>query len=285
MLAPATYFPREFMARAVFTWLFLVLVYFFVNNSLLSQMQQPVLIYPGSDNSFWLLHILYIPQFLLRNHAAALVFDIILTCSCLICIFVPQQKFFTWVTVIGVWLLYVCFCTAAGKHYAQVGYLLAPLPFLALRASRFDLLWNGFRYWVCFLYASAGFYKLYYGGFLYDQNMSQLLWQGNADWFIFNKSGFQYDAIRYGIEHPVVSQWMFRLATLAYLALLVGFFNKRFDGMLLGHRLCFPCRHFFFPSICVACLVGGLSEGAVGAATGATGAEVVGAGAVSCACR
>jgi len=246
MLAPATYFPREFMARAVFTWLFLVLVYFFVNNSLLSQMQQPVLIYPGSDNSFWLLHILYIPQFLLRNHAAALVFDIILTCSCLICIFVPQQKFFTWVTVIGVWLLYVCFCTAAGKHYAQVGYLLAPLPFLALRASRFDLLWNGFRYWVCFLYASAGFYKLYYGGFLYDQNMSQLLWQGNADWFIFNKSGFQYDAIRYGIEHPVVSQWMFRLATLADLALLLGFFTKRFDGWLLGILVLFHSLNFFF---------------------------------------
>jgi len=245
MQATANYYPREFMARVVFAWLFLILVYFFFNNNLLSQMQQPVLIYPGSDNSFWLLHILSVPQFLLRNDPAALIFDIVLTCSCMICIFIPQQKFFTWVTVIGVWLLYVCYCSAAGKHYAQVGYLLAPLPFLALLPNRFDLLWNGFRYWVCFLYVSAGFYKLYYGGFFYEQNMSQVLWQGNAEWFVFNHSSLQYETIRYGIEHPVASQWLFRLATLADLALIAGFFTKRFDGWLLGALLMFHSLNFF----------------------------------------
>ena len=79
------------MARLVFSWLFLILVYFFINNSLLSQLQQPPLIYPGSDNSFWLVHILYIPQFLLHHYWAALLFDVLLTCSCIICIIVPQQ--------------------------------------------------------------------------------------------------------------------------------------------------------------------------------------------------
>ena len=240
-----TNYPREFMARTIFAWLFLILIYFFANHSLVSQMQQPELIYPGSDNSFWLLHILGIPQFLMKHYAAALIFDIALTCSCLICVFVPQQKLFTWITVIGVWLLYVCYCSAAGKHYAQIGYLLAPIPFLALRPMKFDLLWNGFRYWVCFLYVSAGIFKIYYGGFGYSDNMSHILWQGNADWFLFNHNGFQYDTIRYGIEHPGVSQWLFRLATLADLALIIGFFTKRFDGWLLGSLLLFHLANFF----------------------------------------
>lgn len=233
------------MARVIFAWTFVVLLYFFANHSLVSQMQQPELIYPGSDNSFWLLHIPGIPQFLLKHYAAGLLFDIGLTCSCLICVFVPQQKWFTWITVIGLWLLYVCYCSAAGKHYAQIGYLLAPIPFLALRPLKFDLLWEGFRYWVCFLYVSAGIYKIYYGGFGFGDNMSHLLWQGNADWFIFNHSGMQYDAIRYGIEHPGASQWLFRLATFADLALLIGFFTKRFDGWLLAGLLLFHAANFF----------------------------------------
>ena len=72
----ATNYPREFMARCIFAWLFIILLYFFANHSLVSQMQQPELIYPGSDNSFWALHILGIPQFLMKNYGAALIFDI-----------------------------------------------------------------------------------------------------------------------------------------------------------------------------------------------------------------
>ena len=149
------------MASVIFAWLFVVLVYFFLNNSLLSQLNQPVLIQPGIDNGFWFLHVLRIPQLLLQQPAIALTFDILLTVSCLICIFVPQQRWFTLVVIIGVWLLYVCYSSAAGKQYAQIGYILTPLPFLAMRKERFALLWEGLRYWVCFLYLTAGFYKIY----------------------------------------------------------------------------------------------------------------------------
>ena len=95
------------MASIIFGWLFFILVYFFSTNSLLSQLEAPVLIYPESDNSYWLLHIFRIPQTLLTRYPMALVFDILLTCSCLICVFVPGQRFFTWITVAAVWLLYI----------------------------------------------------------------------------------------------------------------------------------------------------------------------------------
>ncbi|MBL0056643.1 MAG: hypothetical protein IPP31_10750 [Chitinophagaceae bacterium] len=217
----------------------MILVYFFYNHNLLSQLQKPPLIYPGSDNSFWLLHMTGLPQFLLRHHMAALLFDIGLTCSCLICIFIPQQRFFSGLTVIGVWILYICFCSAAGKHYAQIGYLLAPLPFLVIKPGRFDLLWDLFRYWVCFLYVSAGLYKIWYGGFTFEGNMSQILLQGNADWFIFNRSGLQYDLIRYLIGHESIAQALFWLATLSELALVIGFFTRRFDRWLLAGLVAF----------------------------------------------
>ncbi len=233
------------MARVVFGWLFAVLVYFFFNNSLLSQLQQPVLVYPGSDNTFWLLHILDVPQFLLYHYTAALAFDILLTCSCIICVVLPQQRLFTWISIIGVWILYIAYCSAAGKHYAQIGYLLAPIPFLALRAQKFDLLWNLFRYWVCFLYVSAGLYKLYYGGFGYEQNMSHILVQENAEWFIFNKTGLQHTVIDWLIQHPGFSQWLYRGAVLTDLALITGFFTRRFDKWLLAGLLAFHLGNLF----------------------------------------
>jgi hypothetical protein len=233
------------MARVVFAWLFLILVYFFANNSLLSQLQQPALIYPGSDNSFWLLHIFRIPQFLLQHYWLALAFDIVLTVSCIICIVVPEQKMFTWITVIGIWLLYVCFCSAAGKHYAQIGYLLAPVPFLALRQHRFDLLWQCLRYWVCFLYGSAGLYKIYYGGFGSGQDMSGILQVMNAEWLVYHADTVQASVIRYLMNNEGLSQWLFRLATVVDVLMLIGFFTRKFDKWLLAGLLLFHLANYF----------------------------------------
>lgn len=245
MEARPAYYPRDLMARAVFSWLFLVLVYFFINNSLVSQLQQPSLIYPGSDNSFWLFHILNIPQFILQHHWAARAFDILLTCSCIICIIIPQQRLFTWITVAGVWMLYIVYCTTAGKHYAQIGYLLTPIPFLAFKKLKFDLLWELLRYWVCFLYVSAGIYKIWYGGFGYADNMSNILWQGNADWFVLNKGGMQTNAYHYLIQHSGPAQWFYRLATVVDLFCIIGFFTKRFDKWILAGLLCFHLGNLF----------------------------------------
>lgn len=241
----ATYYPRQGMARVIFSWLFVVLVYFFWTDSLLSQLQQPVLISPSSDNSYWLLHILRIPQWLLRNRFAALIFDSVITCSCIICIFVPQQRVFTWITVACTWLLYICFCSAAGKHYAQIGYLLAPIPFLALDPKKFSLLWEALRYWVCFLYGCAGIYKLYYGGFAYPDQMVNIMQQMNAEWLIFNPEGLQRSIILYLTDHPATAQGLYRVAAVAELSLVIGFFTKKWDRWLLIGLILFHVGNLF----------------------------------------
>lgn len=246
MTASLPYYDRSFMARVVFAWLFGVLVYFFSIHSLLSQLQEPVMIYPGSDNTFWFFHALHIPQFLLHHHSIALAFDVLLTCSCLICVFVPDQRLFTWITVAGVWLLYITYCSAAGKHYAQIGFLLAPIPFIALPQKKFTLLWECFRYWVCFLYFSAGVYKIYYGGFTAHDNMSNILMQMEGDWFLFHKGGLQADTILFLIKHPEWSQWFYRLVVVIDLALIIGFFTRKYDHWLLIALVSFHAGNLFF---------------------------------------
>lgn len=239
-----SYYPRQLMAQVIFSWLFLILIYFFATNSLLSQLQQPVLITPGSDNTFWLLHLTGLPQFLLSNKPAALIFDIVVTSSCLVCIFVPRQRMFTIMTIVGTWLLYVCYTTSVGKHYVQIGYLLAPLPFLVLGSKRFSLAWEGLRYWVCFLFVSAGLYKIYYGGFFDPTNMRNILSLENASWMFFEPDTTQRRVIQFFIAHPPAAQWLYRLAAILQAGLIVGFFTKRFDTWLLVLLLAFHLANF-----------------------------------------
>lgn len=78
----------------------------------------------------------------------------------------------------------------------------------------------------CFLYVSAGIYKLYYGEFAYPLNMSHILQQMNAEWFIFNNKGVQADTISYLIKHPGITQWLYRLACPADLSLTLVFLQR-----------------------------------------------------------
>ena len=245
MISQQPNYPRQLMARIIFAWLFIVLAYFFFNNSLLSQLKAPVLLKPGIDNGFWLLHILHIPQFILQQPAVAILFDLLLTVSCIICIAVPQQRFFTIITVVAIWIFYVCYSSAAGKQYAQIGYLLAPIPFLALQQNKFNFCWEGFRYWVCFLYLSAGFYKIYFGGFAADNTMSQILMEMNAEWFVFNQHSFQANCIDWLIQHQHFSQWLYRIAVLIDISVIIGFFTKRYDKWLMIGLISFHVGNYF----------------------------------------
>jgi hypothetical protein len=240
---------RTFKGRIIFSWLFIILLFFFLNNSLLSQLQQPPFIYPDSDNTYWALHLLGIPQWLLQHYYPAIGFDIVLTCACIICIIVPQQRLFTWITVIGVWILYISFGSAAGKHYAQIGYIIIPIAFLAQQPKKFDLLWSLVRYWICFLYFSAGLYKIYYGGFFGSDNMSNILQQVNANWFYFHPEGFQSSVIRFLIDHPSFSQWFYRLTVCIDLILIIGWFTKKYDWLLLFVLVLFHVSNLFFNHI------------------------------------
>ena len=249
MNTPLSYEQRQLRARVVFGWLFIIYVYFFSQHSLISQLQQPVLIYPGSDNSFWLMHLLNIPQFFLNHHGAALALDITVTGSCLVSFILPEKVWMNRITILGTWLFYFVYSSGAGKHYAQIGYLITPVAFWVADPRKFSLLWDAMRYWVVFLYTCAGLYKVYYGGFFYVDDMGHILQQMNAEWLVFHPDGFQSSVIRYLIDHPAGSQWLFRLVVIIDSAVLIGFFTRRFDQWLLIGLISFHIGNYFLMHI------------------------------------
>jgi hypothetical protein len=237
------------MAKFIFSWVLLILVYFFFTNSLLHQLQQPVLKYPGADNSFWAIMASGIYSFFIQQKWAAIFFDVLIVFSCGLTIIFPNKKIFAIVTALGLWLLYVFFCGTAGKQYAQIGYLIPPVAFVVLNPKKFDLSWNVVRYWVCFLYVCAGLSKLYYGGFGFDQNMSNIVMQDNAQSFVFIKEGWRYNLYHYFIEHNSIAQWLYRAAAVIEFACIIGFFTKKYDVWLLVSLIFFHVGNYFLLNI------------------------------------
>lgn len=227
------------MARVIFAWLFAILVFFFFKNSLLSQLQQPAPDLQAGTDTFSLLHILYLPEYLLHHYRAALGFDILLTCSCIICVIIPQQRLFTFISIAGVWILFCAYCSVPGEHYVQTGYLLAPLPFLALKDRKFSLYWNLFRYGVCLLYVSVGVYKIYFAGAGHIDQLAHILLKENAGWLLFTEATPHLQATDCLLQVPEFLPWYFRASIVIDLLLVLGFFTKKFDKWLLAALVLF----------------------------------------------
>ncbi len=194
---------------------------------------------PAGGDAFSLLDILHLPQYLLHHYPAALTFDILLTCSCIICVIIPQQRLFTWISIAGVWILYMAYCSIPGDHYVQLGYLLAPLPFLALKDRTFSLFWNLFRCGVCLLYVSIGVYKIYYGLAGDIHQVTHILLKENAGWLLFTETAAHLPATDCLLQAPEFLPWYFRVSAVIDLLLVVGFFTKKFDKWLLASLLVF----------------------------------------------
>ena len=235
--------PRQFMARVIYGWILIMLCYFYLHNSLVHQWHQPPLILPEADNVYWLLHILYIPQFIVGSKITACVFDGIMIGSTLLFFIFPRQIIFCAISIVCFWLFQIMFGTTAGHHYAHVGYLIVPIPFLFLNKERFSLTWQLIRYWILFLFVCAGLYKFYYGGFFHTVNMSSLMRT------YFDEQSFRGQMLIYISAHPAFAQIFYQIATILETICIVGFFTRRFDIWLAIGLLLFNLGNLFIMGI------------------------------------
>lgn len=233
-------YPRKFLARICFGWLFLTLIYFYASHSLVHQWEQPILIYPEADNTYWLLHMLNIPQWIMQSKTWSLVFDLLMIASTFLFFLFPEKILWAIISILTLWLFQVMYGSSNGHHYHHIGYLLIPLPFIFRNPVRFSLSWQIVRYWILFLFFCSGLYKLYYGGFFEPYNMSRILMQGNvAD------ENFKSRVILSLIEHPQAAQLLYQLATLLQLCCLLGFISRKYDRLIFWLLLVFNLSNYF----------------------------------------
>lgn len=131
-------------------------------------------------------------------------------------------------------LLYAAFINVTlthSQHYLALMIIIS-VCFWTNNETRFDLLWKGAKYYVCWYYASAFLFKLRYGAlFQWDVDLINIKNARAADLFLFPNSNIS-QFIYFFIQHPTLTLIGEKIVYLAEGAFLIGFFTRKYDRLL-----------------------------------------------------
>lgn len=227
---------RTRLTRWVFGWLFLVLLYQWSADLMISQLESPVLLRVDLDLTYWLVHLTGIGEFFRASYFAAFSFDFFLMVLCLVAVLFPKRT----IVPILTGLLFLIYCVLLNSyqcwHYHNlITLILLIVPFCFRSLKTFSILFAGLRYAVAYIYASAAIWKLIRGSVFNEGQMKWLIQHNYVDRLAVE-----------GYELNFLENMMFQLSnysTLSSIALIIGvameasfliaFFTRKFDRHLI----------------------------------------------------
>jgi len=210
---------------------FSILLIFFVNwffqSHFLLQLNDPILKTTGIDNTYWLFCILRIPQFVIKN---AFAFDALMI-TFFFASFIKKNKWSFRFLLLIVIINVITFNVYSGIHSKSCVILpMILLPFCFPKQE--DLLKDGVRYYLLFIFISAAFYKIINGGLLYTNQFVHILENQHVDLAILNHGSFTYQLSSWLINHPFTANGLWYLLFASEIVFAIGFFTKKYDKLL-----------------------------------------------------
>ncbi len=152
---------RDFLCRIVFAFIFIDLLYNFFSNSMVHQLQTPSLKFPYIDITYWLFHLLKIPDTVSSNQLLAYCLGFFLFIFSIGTLLFPSRRIFIKAFFVFYVIYYIIFNSYGTHHtHSKIGILLMPIPFFLKSNKRFEFMWEAMRYFTLFIYADAFFWKL-----------------------------------------------------------------------------------------------------------------------------
>lgn len=235
---------RSSILRIVFIYFLVVLIFRFLNYQLPFQLQKPPLFIADFDLAYWSFNYFGLKKILYQSYIGGLVFSVLLVVFNILAIIYTKNRCF-----IGAFaLLFFIYALGYNIHLTHSshtfsGVILLPFCFLFVKKSNFELLWEAYRYYVCWIYLSAFLMKLYYGAF-FQFNFGELTFKENVAWLMYLDSESWRTAVSsFFIRKPL-------LLIIGYYIMIpleglfgIGFFTKKLDKIFL---LLIPFIHLVF---------------------------------------
>ena len=199
-----------------------------------------------NDYWYWLLHYWEIPQTILASAIISWILDIFLVLAYSLLIWKPQQKYIAYAVSLAYMLYVVVYNTSTLHHTHSLLACFFLNIFLCFKQDKnIYWSWEVFRYYACYVMASAGLWKTLRGTAFHFEQMSNILVHQHVDYLLDHAKDFRAQVLQYLIENPLYS-YLFWIGAIALeLAFLIGFFTKRFDKILLICLLSFVIADFF----------------------------------------
>jgi len=226
---------RRILARVFFGWILVALSWRWMDASMLSQLEAPVLGNVYKDLTFWLFQLFGIQEGLTGHQGIALVFDVVLSGSVVLALVRPTAVWYPRIYCVAILLYFVTHTTYANHHYRPIiGLLVAGLPFIFRSLERFSLMFQALRYYILFVYVSAGLYKIIRGSWLNTDQMTGIIENTQVELFLAQPDGWHAQLFTWLLQHQTASWLLFVLATVLEVVFLIGFFTRRYDVRLFA---------------------------------------------------
>lgn len=244
-------FEKDYRLKATLVFDFALLLLFmrFISNVLLSQIGHAALVFEQKE----LLYRLFVQsgtvQLITSNYLIAALFDALLFFLPVLFI-LTQRRMYVWLFSLVTLVYFMAFNVITGHHYhGLAGLVVISIPFWSKDEDRFNLLWEGARYYLLYIFASAALWKLLRGSAFEPQQMVNILKAQQLDLLIQQPGSIRAAIAQYLIAHPALAHGVLVTNVLLQLSFMVGFFTRRFDSVLLMLCVVFVVANYFAMSI------------------------------------
>jgi hypothetical protein len=237
---------RKSLCRIVFGMILIHLIFSAFANTLVHQLQSPVLKFAYVDPVFWLMHLLHIPELISSHYYLALLFDISLFTCCIAVLFFPEKKWIISLFIILYFVYYIIFNSFGAHHtHALIPVLIAPVPFLFSKKN-FLFSWEALRYFLLFSYSAAFFWKLFRFSWLNNNQGILIIKKNLTTYLYFNSDTFLARIYVWFLDNPGFTNILFLTGFLIEGFFIIGFFTKKFDLLLFAFSVILPIGFWFF---------------------------------------
>lgn len=229
-----TSWEKKLLCRITFACIFGSLVYSLVSHTLVHQLREPVLRFPYVDLTYWILHLLQVPEFITGHYIVACIFDGALFTFCVLSFLYPGKRLFIGLFTLLYFIYFIIYNTYGAHHTAhKIGILLMPIPFLAASGRSFNYLWQSLRYFLLFVFSSAFIWKLGRLSWLHEDQGILIMKKNLAAYLYFNPSTTLAGLYRWFLQHPAIVNSLFIAGFILEGLFIIGFFTKKYDYYLL----------------------------------------------------
>src|SRR5665213_1614266 len=199
----------EFLCRLVFSIILIDLVFSAFSNTLVHQLQSPVLKFAYVDPTFWVMHLLKIPGLVSSNFYLSWFWDIALFISCIGILIFPGKKWIIAVFIIFYFVYYVIFNSYGAHHtHALIPVLITPVAFLFSKKS-FSFAWQGLRNFFSFSYSAAFLWKFSCFSWLQGNQGVLIVKKNLTPYLYFNPHTFLAEIYFWFLDNPILIQMIY----------------------------------------------------------------------------
>jgi hypothetical protein len=242
---------RVILTRLVVGYMLIFLLLRLLENATPTGLLKPPLFIVQMDISYWAYRLSHIADFILYNRVGAICFDFLLFGSGCLCLLFPLQ--IRWVMLFSILvIIYILTLNGFGMHHAHsmTGMMIVLLPFWVIDNAKFYLLWQGIRYYTCFLYSMAFFWKTIIKDSFFNWQQGIGSFKLNLVTYMFHNPDTWLSAF---FRWCIREDWFLNAGNLLLMlieaSMILGFFTKKWDKLLFWFPVFIHLTTYFFSDV------------------------------------